>query len=549
MRVTYLGHAGMLIETGQASILCDPWFSPAYFASWFPFPDNGGIDLGAIARPDFLYVSHQHHDHFDPGFLESRVSKDATVLLPDFPVDDLGRELRKLGFRRFERLPDREPVDLGGGLRVMGVTEVTTSDGPLGDSALAVDDGTARLLDQNDARPRDLEALAAFGSFDAHFLQFSGAIWYPVVYALDPEVKAGLSREKRLRGMDRALRYVEDVSASHVFPSAGPPCFLDRSLFGFNDLGEDDSNPFPDQTVFLEHLRSHGVGGGRLVVPGSVVDLEGGRCALAHPGPEAEVMAPFQDKRAYLEAYRERQARVLEEAHRSWPGAGSDHPAAEAGMDVVGMLREWWEPLLAKADRLCAGIGAPVLLRAGDVAVVVDFPARQVRPFGGEECPYRFHFQAGPFLASVAAREQDWVNGLFLSMRFTAERDGPYNEHLYAWFKCMSEERLAYAEKVAPAPAGASGPSRIVPGGRRGARRRQAGRPEEEWCELGGWRVQRHCPHLQADLCRFGTVDDGVLTCQLHGWQFDLATGKCLTSEDWDPIRAEPLDRARAAEG
>jgi len=42
--------------------------------------------------------------------------------------------------------------------------------------------------------------------------------------------------------------------------------------------------------------------------------------------------------------------------------------------------------------------------------------------------------------------------------------------------------------------------------------------------------VQRRCPHLKADLTRFGIVDGGVLTCQLHGWKFDLASGRCLTS-------------------
>ena len=37
--------------------------------------------------------------------------------------------------------------------------------------------------------------------------------------------------------------------------------------------------------------------------------------------------------------------------------------------------------------------------------------------------------------------------------------------------------------------------------------------------------IQRRCPHLKADLERFGEVDNGILTCTLHGWQFELATG------------------------
>ena len=79
MRVTFLGQAGVYLETRAGSILCDPWFNPAYFGSWFPFPANDGIDPRVIGTPDYLYVSHLHHDHFDPAWLRDHCSKDATV--------------------------------------------------------------------------------------------------------------------------------------------------------------------------------------------------------------------------------------------------------------------------------------------------------------------------------------------------------------------------------------------------------------------------------------------------------------------------------------
>ena len=44
--------------------------------------------------------------------------------------------------------------------------------------------------------------------------------------------------------------------------------------------------------------------------------------------------------------------------------------------------------------------------------------------------------------------------------------------------------------------------------------------------------MERYCPHRRADLAIFGEVDGGVLTCALHGWQFDLETGRCLTADD-----------------
>ena len=84
MRITFLGHAGLHIEARAGSILCDPWKNPAYFGSWFVFPDNTGLDWDRYGRVDYLYVSHLHQDHFDPALLADHVSRAATVLLPDF---------------------------------------------------------------------------------------------------------------------------------------------------------------------------------------------------------------------------------------------------------------------------------------------------------------------------------------------------------------------------------------------------------------------------------------------------------------------------------
>ena len=65
MQVTVLGHAGLLIETSHGSVLCDPWFAPAFFGSWFPFPRNDQLAADLVARleqPDYLYISHRHGD-------------------------------------------------------------------------------------------------------------------------------------------------------------------------------------------------------------------------------------------------------------------------------------------------------------------------------------------------------------------------------------------------------------------------------------------------------------------------------------------------------
>jgi UDP-MurNAc hydroxylase len=74
------------------------------------------------------------------------------------------------------------------------------------------------------------------------------------------------------------------------------------------------------------------------------------------------------------------------------------------------------------------------------------------------------------------------------------------------YHKPLSEERMVRAEAE--------------------ARYRLAPPPEVEEIELDGYVMERWCPHRQADLTVFGEICDGVLTCHLHGWQFDLATGR-----------------------
>ncbi|MCU0504875.1 MAG: Rieske 2Fe-2S domain-containing protein [Chloroflexi bacterium] len=515
MRVTFLAQAGLLIETRAGSILCDPWFNPAYFGSWLPFPANDGIDPATLRNPTYLYISHLHHDHFDPAWLAEHVDRRTTVILPDYPIGDLRRELHRIGFRRFIETADLEPVDLGGGLRIMVKALTAPTDGPIGDSALLVDDGETRLLNLNDSRPTDPDQMLTLGPIDLLFLQFSGAIWYPMVYEFPEKAKATLAHKKRVAQLARSHRYIQIVDPAFVVPSAGPPCFLDEDLFEQNDLHDDPTNIFPDQTVFLRYLAERDVAGARLMLPGSVGELKPGSFEVTHPVPDAEVEHIFGDREAYLRAYQARVRPLLAAEHARWEGER---------IDLLAELKPWFEPLMAMADHVSSGIGDRILLDVGDEGIVLDFVDRVVRPWDGvEESRYRFWVDRRLVETLVREREVDWVNSLFLSMRFRASRKGQYNDYVYTWFKCLDVERIQYAEGFYAERAKSEGTF-----------------------ALGGWEIQRRCPHMKADLTRFATVDDGMLTCQLHGWQFDLASGVCLTSAD-HPIEARPLTEDETA--
>ncbi|MCX4386096.1 Rieske 2Fe-2S domain-containing protein [Micromonospora peucetia] len=503
MRVTGTGHASMRIDTAAGSILCDPWVNPAYFASWFPFPDNSLLDWEALGDTDYLYVSHLHRDHFDGAHLKRFVSKSATVLLPAFPTSEMEDELRELGFTKFLKAPNEQVVELDGGLKVMIQALTSPTDGPIGDSSLWVEYDGVRLLNQNDARPTDLSIFTELGHVHAHMLQFSGAIWYPMVYELPQAAKTAFGKQKRDRQFDRTWRYIDDLKADHVFPIAGPPCFLDDELWQFNDIHGDEGNIFPDQSVFLSEYAKVGGTNGIVLLPGSVTEVTSSGAETTHPVPVEEF---FANKVAHLEEMRERKRPVIEAEKASWR-----HP----DVDVLKEMQRRIEPLLEESIYLAKGVGGPVRFDLvgydGDSveSIVVDFPGKQVRPYADEKVRYRFRTDRAMIEHLLHIGEVDWVNSLFLSCRFSAARIGQYNEFVYAFFKCLSTERLQYAE---------------------GWYDEHERSTDAEDITLGDWVLQRRCPHLKADLTRFGIVEGDQLTCQLHGWRFDLASGRCLTS-------------------
>ncbi|HEY7043855.1 MAG TPA: Rieske 2Fe-2S domain-containing protein, partial [Nocardioidaceae bacterium] len=436
---------------------------------------------------------------------------------------ELEDALREIGFTSFVQPTSGEVVDVDG-LQVMIQSLTSPTDGPIGDSSLWLSDGVQTVLNQNDARPAELDAVKALGPVDGYLVQFSGAIWFPMVYELPARAKQAMGLTKRERQFDRTLRYIDELGARVVFPTAGPPCFLDEELWGFNDIFGDESNIFPDQTVYLDWLAEKGHHEGRLLLPGTVAALDEPDCPLTHPYDPATIYASNETKTAYLKDMQARRMPEVEALRETWA-----HPE----IDILAALREWFAPLLVEAEHIASGIDGGVRFTCeddtrGDVDLLIDFVACQVRAYAGEKVRYRFRTRRAYVEALIAEHEIDWVNSLFLSCRFSAHRIGPYNEFVYVFFKCLSEERLNYAE---------------------GWFAEQNAAEAAETITLDGWDLQRRCPHLKADLSRFGSIDDGVLTCQMHGWRWRLSDGKCLTSVGHElrcapagtPVPGEPI--------
>ena len=102
VKILSVGHAGFLLKTEDVNILIDPWFYPAFFNTWFPYPNNRFMeDVLLNEKIDYLYLSHEHEDHFDKKFL-SKFNKDIKIICANFPSPILTNELQELGFKNLK---------------------------------------------------------------------------------------------------------------------------------------------------------------------------------------------------------------------------------------------------------------------------------------------------------------------------------------------------------------------------------------------------------------------------------------------------------------
>lgn len=80
MKIEYICHSALLIETGDVKILTDPWLSGAtYCNQWHLFPKP--LNTAIAAQADVILISHGHEDHLHHDSLLT-LNKQAKVFYP-----------------------------------------------------------------------------------------------------------------------------------------------------------------------------------------------------------------------------------------------------------------------------------------------------------------------------------------------------------------------------------------------------------------------------------------------------------------------------------
>jgi L-ascorbate metabolism protein UlaG (beta-lactamase superfamily) len=107
MRVTYVGHATLLIEMSGLKLLTDPNFDPK-LGRILPRVSAPGIALDALPKLDAVLLTHAHADHLSFDSLD-RLPPTTPVYAPPVIADWLNR----LGYSHARPLPPGEELRIG----------------------------------------------------------------------------------------------------------------------------------------------------------------------------------------------------------------------------------------------------------------------------------------------------------------------------------------------------------------------------------------------------------------------------------------------------
>lgn len=229
MKFTILSHAGMLVEHDGVSLVLDPWLiGSCYWRSWWNFPEPED-SLVRNLRPNFVYLTHLHWDHFHGSSLR-RFSPDTTILVPKAITSRMVDDLRWLGFQRIVEIPHGTEYKLTSDFSLFSYQF-----GTLLDSSAVVRGGGVTLLDANDCKSfgyplRSL--LRRFPSIDFVFRSHSSASGMP--YCIEGYEKKFPELRTRSDYEEEFARFAVYCRAKHAVPFASNHCFLHRETKHFN---------------------------------------------------------------------------------------------------------------------------------------------------------------------------------------------------------------------------------------------------------------------------------------------------------------------------
>jgi len=175
MKIKFISQASVIIETEDCVIWTDPWlFGTAFNDSWRLFPEPNW-ENSQFDKINYLWVSHEHPDHFHFPTLKSlpeSFKENVTLLFQKNNSTKMPDAFKKLGFKKIRLFTNQKVEELTSKTKIQ-VTQIGQMD-----SSIAVIHKDKVVLNLNDCEISKKDAkdyIKKLGKIDVVLNQFSMA--------------------------------------------------------------------------------------------------------------------------------------------------------------------------------------------------------------------------------------------------------------------------------------------------------------------------------------------------------------------------------------
>lgn len=474
----FWGHNCFSIESNKSVLVTDPWFSNsgAFFGSWFQYPKNHHLkdhflNLLNLKENVFIFISHEHQDHYDINFLKDLPAK-AKIIIPKYldpsfrdAISNLGYEVTELD-DSIEKKIDKE-ISIKLYISDIGINH---------DSAIMIKKDSFTFLNQNDCKIFD-RLSEITDDIDYYSVQFSGATWHPSCFEFSDRRKEYISKQKVDNKYRNVLNGIKRLNPKYFIPAAGPAIFpfLEPSL----SYGK--GNIFVHQDNLHQYLALNGFHKTIFLRPGDYFNNE-----LTEP-----ILAPNEDE---LEEYKKDIVDV-------WGSLSDELDINSLSESINKRLNEIQEieiencPILIfnfseKFDDKNFSSSDKIFIDLNNKSILTEFDYKN---------DYEEIIASRKYFNLMIS--EGWQN-VYLTMRAKViRRPDIFNNDLNIFiFSDIGNIRDNYLK------------TRDIPKDRIEVKNRNG--------EV--FEINRFCPHQGADLCDAKITDDNILICPRHGWEFDL---------------------------
>ncbi len=222
MKIKYFTNSMVLISGKKLSILFDPWitFNRKSNNNLYNFPETKFTkeEISSI-KPDYIYITHTHADHFDKTTLEL-FNKKTPVICASYINNFTERNLRSLGFQNvFVCEPDKPFKFNEHDHCYLYKAEINPEIDSLG--IFKVDNIT--MLNANDVvySKNQMDEIGKKFEIDFAMIPYAYQGPYPAFYEnLTIEEKTIKANEKKLKNYNQMLNFIKSFKPKKVFPFA-----------------------------------------------------------------------------------------------------------------------------------------------------------------------------------------------------------------------------------------------------------------------------------------------------------------------------------------